>query len=233
MFKRADSTSGALNTYIEGYIREDTINHKVYYLNVRDFGQFQDTAEILLYDFDFDLGDTIQVQSLFDHSWKSYTVYDTFSCDVPFNSYFDYNCDNQFVIELKPLPIGANYSIFWISSIGDISGLEDLGHHLVCAFKDGQHIVEGMPYSPPPYGSGCNYEYVNTFDISISPKLEVFPNPFYHQLELKAQEWFTGELYITNVLGQIMWSSSWKGDFHKTIDLSFIASGSYFLFVKN
>lgn len=236
MSSQVDSTVG-VTAYLDGYIREDTINKKVYYLNVRDFGFVQDTAEILLYDFDVDLGDTIQIQEIYQHHWKSYVVYDTFSCDSSFSPYFKYDCENQFIIQLKPTYTTANYNLYWISSVGSISGLEDntveIGYNLVCAFKNGQHIVEGEPYSQPPYGIGCNYQYVGTSEVFKSPQFEVFPNPVQHQLELKIQEWFTGELYISNVLGQVVWSSSWDGDFHQTIDLSFLMNGSYFLFVKN
>lgn len=186
------------------YMREDTLNHKVYMYN-----SYEET-EYLWYDFDAQIGDTITYP--YYGEFIVDTIYDIITNDGKIRKYFECN---------------YGWHGFYIEGLGGISGpfyepfaYFESGAWLMCAKEhDGQSI----------WGSDC-YDF--TTDITeqeSEAKLNVYPNPasnFIH-IELSATP---AEINIYNSHG-LKIITTIAANKTNTINLSQIDSGIYYLVV--
>ena len=172
----------------KGYIREDTISKKVYYLRCIPYGVLCsdlrcDTMEVLLYDFDLSPGDTVSISQ---NGQFNYTelIFDTVVVDSgnSFNrKYLLY--DFQDFNRLEP--------ICWVEGVGSLSGLQNntyrwVGHFqfetLLCNYNNDSLIFHFNPYTI--YDTLCILNVPVGIEESPTLQASIFPNPASEQIEI-------------------------------------------------
>ncbi len=201
-------------TFDNYFIREDS--QKVYLLD-------EYNSERVLYDFSLKVGDTIELQNIFEelNEWIVYDI-DSIEIDGVFRKQlhlgFDsYCCDDK-----------------WIEGIGSILGLTtpgniviDFSTELLCVNKDSQNI-----FSNPRFDT-CYIYYVydpiwikNIYYQTSKELFKLSPNPVINEIFINSNlEKYEYQLY--DVSGKLIYS----GQLHKdsVIDINNIAKGFYII----
>jgi hypothetical protein len=60
-------------------------------------------------------------------------------------------------------------------------------------------------------------------------RIDVFPNPFYHSLQLRFEEAFTGKLFLYDMHGRAVAQQEMSGEYNLELQLDHLPSGVYFL----
>jgi hypothetical protein len=200
------------------YMREDTIEKKVWYLYIPN------EEEGLLYDFSLEQGDTLY------HNWLYPTIIDSVYPIVT----NDGITRNKFEISVSD----AWGSGYYIEGIGGVAGIFyqpfyyfESGHWLMCVKDNHEEII----YSEDSYD--C-YNYITGIsDSFIGYDIVVSPNPFIASTTLlyKLKEPSTVQLSVFNQLGQLVYAYSEKqqqGDQQLIWDASKQPEGLYFFRLK-
>ena len=164
-----------------GFIREDS-SMKVYFMNL-------DFEEGLIYDFDVNKGDTIEINNT-NIYWNTNHTETTLIVDsVYYSNIIDYyqTPNNIFfldsiarkIIVVRNVNIGFDKEI-WIEEIGSIAGILESGNYtnnyyegnmLICNFQGNNHI-----YFNPYYSYDCYYTQLNINKYRDS-SIFIYPNP--------------------------------------------------------
>lgn len=177
--------------------------------------------EILLYDFDVNVGDTIRdvynTQFGFSNVTSDLVVVQTFTS----NSYGD---GDHRIIRLDL--IGGSGFGYWIDGVGDIRGPfypgyipdSDDGQAITCMIRD-HVIVKSSPY--------CE---VVSAQNAITIQINVFPNPSYDIVQIESDAAHIGlNAELRDVKGRLI--NRWDKLPHE-IDMRALPNGAYFLLVS-
>ena len=203
------------------FMREDTITKQVFMKNY-----YHTPDEYLLYDFSFDVGDSIVynyqgINKFFVVSTDSITLQNNKKRKV-WHLEWDHN----------PPLCWENKEDTWIEGIGSINGLFYPGcnfgttYKLLCYFEN-----EQIAYSQLPGDTVCFASNVN-IDESIITKIRVFPNPTEGVVFIECHDnCFYDEIFIHNIYQQLVFYSS---SMTSSINLTDLPKGVYLLhFVKD
>ena len=204
------------DSYDWGYIREDTLKKKIYFLEDTTF------SEKVLYDFSLNIGDTFIYKDSLNYRTIHFLV-----------SQIDSTKPRQ--ISLKNLDSTNSVylidSIVWIEGVGcNMSFLYpdqifdyDNFSYLACAYRDTLKTYLN-PYGYPCYSTPVGIEN----NAKSSPSITISPNPYSGNYTLNISENFTGEVLIYDMLGNVKYHENIQGK--NKFDISLIApSGIYFL----
>lgn len=221
--KNINNFSGYSGTYICGYVREDTITGKYWFLKIED----DEYHEALFMDFSLNQGDSFGFISDFRFMWVDSSIVDTIFYD-----------DGRKIIELDYIYYAClnEYKIIFIEGIGASNGFymgeyneQPHSYSLLCKFENGTKIystssnIYGNCILDP--GGGISQ---NELNINIL----VYPNPSSSLVSIEIDDWqkemLKYEFY--NLLGQKIkagYIKSFKTDF------KFQTDGFYYLVISD
>ncbi|MBZ0099408.1 MAG: T9SS type A sorting domain-containing protein, partial [Taibaiella sp.] len=172
-----------------------------------------DTAEKILYDFNYVIGDTIKT------------------------AIHGYNCT---ITGSDSLLVGSVYHKRWITNCGAIT--EGIGHRWgLYILGNGQNICSLACFNRAGYGSyspdSANCFYIHKYgtptgvgDVGASEtEIAVSPNPFTNEIVIKAQ--MSIEVRLYNAIGQLVLTNS--GTDSKRLDTSTLPAGIYYVELVN
>ncbi len=200
----------------EGYVREDTIGKKVYFMN-------NDLEEGLIYDFDVNIGDTINIHNRNEDWWDNECpFYDELQLIVDTIYYMEILESTRKAVVVREINdtiketwiegIGSNAGVLKsgsflfpeLSCSGDISYMF-LANYLMCYYEN-----EEVVYKNPDnlYFPSCNYSTNNIFDDFNKREqlFNVFPNPVTGKsFTIDFNACFIGHIYIYDVYGRMVY----------------------------
>ncbi len=212
----------SLDEYI-GAIRSDNIQKKVFIVP-RD-----SSSEFLLYDFNMNVGDTVQ-------GWLNYHSFSSPGIHVVVDSIDSLLISNQYrkrfnllVIDGGFMPVEIIEGIGSTSEpfIGPLYEFEWNGY-ISCFMQDGQVLF-------PDTNSSCIFTEL-TEKLTTNSSLNVFPNPFSTELAISIhrQSKKPVNIEIINICGQKLFLEQFNSSIFpssRKVDLSFLSSGIYMLVV--
>lgn len=187
------------------FMREDTINRKVYMYDVND------GFERLWYDFDAQQGDTIEYPGY--GNFIVDTVYDIITNDGVTRKYF--GCSD-------------GWDGFYIEGLGGVAGpcyepfhFFEWGTWLMCVKDHQDQII---------LGNNC-YDFITNIPSinKINSDIEIFPNPVYNQLNINNIP-FQCDLRLFDSMGRMIIKLT-NADQGTSLDLSTLKSGLYILMI--
>ncbi len=197
---------GYSGSEINAIIREDTVEQKVWCIfqsEYNNYFQCEEGEEILLYDFDVELGDTIQHYSNSESS-ESSVVQDIY-----------FNAQGEEVIYLETLGGIVVFGEY-------VQGRGSLYHGIFGYFNN---LSSGWNDYLKFYRENCTPLNVSTQNV-ILPKWTISPNPVNFELYINSAENIDPVLLeLRNSVGQIVR----KIPFSKSINMSELPVGFYFL----
>lgn len=193
-------------------LREDTTTKRVYW-------KAGSQDEFLLYDFSLEVGDTIPFQISFD-----------FVCDVFVHSIDTVTLENgeqRRRLNLGDQSYGLYSGDYWIEGIGSNHGpffyrycATDQNFILLC-----HSDAEGILFSNS--SEGC---FIATSVSNIlPPDIEVFPNPFTDEIQIKFEETSLSSIQILDIMGRQVLEEK---DVYNVINTSMLESGTYILLLQ-
>jgi hypothetical protein len=206
-----------------GFIREDTIEQKVYYLP----NGYSPQVEELLYDFSINDGDSITL----NHNGQDSDYY----VDSVRNFTTIIDTRKAYYLRGPANEWGYSKTPIWVEGIGALSNL-----------------LSSSDWYGGPLGLGCFYsndikifqselskEYgvceLNTSVINDSQKdeIRIYPNPFRNYINIKGETSIKiSRIELLNVNGQILISKETEnnsGSLHEILEISEIECGIYYL----
>lgn len=221
---------------IFGYIREDALTKRVYFLS-NDF--FNPDTERLLYDFSINTGDTVEVFSyLFCQN-----VANTFVVTST-DSIMLLNNEKRKVWNLTSLdPLNFPNHIYptdkWVEGIGSINGLVFSGCYddpttnsfiseLLCFYTNDYHLYIHQQYDT------CFYEYSSNINEVFREDLLIYPNPAQEVLNIVLNDFYhkNNTIEILDAYGKIIYENMCS-DNQCVIDISHIVAGVYFVRIRS
>jgi len=238
-----------------GFIREDTVEKKVFFRRKSPFFYEPEGVDRLLYDFSIIEGDTIEVFGYYFCEWfsNSYVVLSTDSINLLNNEKrkiwnlqrvdYKYNKNIKLAAGYEGKKTGIlipPYSDFdtWIEGIGSLNGLINpgcfqlytisFGLSLLCFFENEEHLYMH------PGGDTCFIDWTsNVLDFTIE-EIMIYPNPVEEAINISLPDIFETEstIQIISICGKIIYESTFYGKNFK-IEVSPYNSGIYLLKIKN
>lgn len=218
--------------YIGG-IRQDTaakrvyakLNNWMYPIYPPSIILFQDTGDVLLYDFKLEIGDSIKIPSIFSYYQYMYVI-NIDSIEVQ-GSYRKYLVLNSL--------IHPWVNSYWIEGIGSLNGLfwprfdQEFGIcNLECMTQDGfqLYVMDGVTYCPY-YPNSIKKNY------SVS-KVTVFPNPMrnYLNINLSDFEIRNAKYVIFDYIGKVIISQRKFLNTNPQLDLTSLLDGIYIIQIE-
>lgn len=208
-----------LNQEFVGYIREDINDRKVYGNLIKGphglcaSRYFQvGEEEVLLYDFNIEIGDTLQICD--DHLGGKEVLKSSQELSV-YNENFKVWSFNDTINHIVDQHL--------IEGIGSYAGL----------FNDyGVFITAGVGIGLEDYCVGSKWDCGLTTSTSELLELEdysLFPNPTSGLVQLDFGKQLSGHLHVSDLSGRLYYSSQFQNLDEYTLDLDFLASGVYMI----
>lgn len=214
-----------------GGIRQDTaakrvytkLNNWMYPIYPPSIILFQDTGDVLLYDFSLEIGDSIKIPSVFSYYQYMYVI--NVDSIVVQGSYRKYLVLNSL---LHPW-----VNSYWIEGIGSLNGLfwprfdQEFGIcNLECMSQDSVqlYIMDG--------GVGnCPYIPNKLLNKKITVELRIFPNPVHDNLTLNIPRLETNEVVYTifDFTGNLIVQKCKISTEQSHIDVAFLNEGIYII----
>lgn len=222
-----------LPTGLVGFVREDTLEKKVYFKPSFQFSQ--DTVERLLYDFSAEIGDSIEIFGLFSKP-EGYieNIYIIESLD----SITLLNNEKRKVWNLIQHPeSGLGWTDQWIEGIGSKQGLifpcyyevstNGETYDLLCFYDDATNL-----YIHPLYDT-CHVEWTSNILELTKPKAIIYPNPADDKLILSMSDIYEsrGSIQIIDIYGKIVFKDEFSEKNHEIL-LSNLSSGLYIIRIE-
>ncbi len=249
----SDWTSSPTDWYVDGYIREDTLKKKIYYMNT----SFE---EGMIYDFDVNIGDTINIHNRNEDYWDSgCSSFDELKLIVD-NIYFkEILDDKRRVVVVRE--IDGTLQEKWIEGIGShagilksgfytihhtihpfhpIRGWPPYGNYLMCYFENDSLVYKSTQnpfYQDPHYPQPLCY-YISTFVEDLEQReniITAFPNPVYgNSFTIEFNSLFEGKIFIYNICGKLIYKRQIAPPVLQTsVILSGVPDGTYFIKTQN
>jgi hypothetical protein len=216
-----------------GGIRQDTatkrvyakLNNWMYPIYPPSIILFQDTGDVLLYDFSLAIGDSIKIPSVFSYYQYMYVI-NIDSIEVQ-GSYRRYLVLNSL---LHPW-----VNSYWIEGIGSLNGLfwprfdQEFGIcNLECMTQDSVqlYVWDGVTY--------CPY-YANSIrKNNLRSKVKVYPNPIlnYLNVDLSDYEIRNAKYIIFDFIGKVIISKRKFLNTNPQLDLTSLLDGIYIIQIE-
>ncbi len=223
-YKKVFYSSDSLNTswqLIPQFIREEPNTKKVF---LKEFNQ----EEVLMYDFNLEVGDTFNIEDL----WGNY------DCQIvvfQIDSVSLLNGEKRKRLHLHDMYHPDSYIDRWIEGIGSMYGVNtdpfraycstDYPYYLLCHYNNEELLLQAHPTS-------CFITPIQ--EISKSDPIKVFPNPSQGKLRIEIGEnnHLIKELKIFSSLGDLIIQDNSDFAGNKEIDISHLPKGIYFLIIS-
>jgi len=211
------------NDTLKCFLREDTTK-KVYVKYPLSSGY--DTTEIILYNFNLAIGDTVTLR-LFNYTTDSIYKLIVSSIDDSYSTTIDSRKAYSFTYLQSAWP--CTYSIYtWIEGIGSNLGgtfynespqnsCDDGGYNLQCFWQKGIYVLGG---------SFCDY-WSNINENTLNNNISIYPNPTKDNLTIETNTNTAQKLEILNLIGQTVYTNSINKK--AVINTSAFAKGVYIL----
>jgi len=223
LYSLSDTIDIKLNSEYIGGIRSDTAK-RVYYFPTSS------EKELLLYDFDVEVGDTIYSEQLF--TVDGYVVVSQIDS-------IDVNGQMRALIHFEPYPTYPTSSTPWIEGIGGMRGLlfisgdvptNGIWGELACFKQNGITIYQSPLFDncfPLPLGIANN-------DTKIEKSVDIYPNPAdrYITIKLNFQYPIIYALTIYDMHGIIVFQSCDDGEDELLVNTSCLIEGLYSIVIK-
>jgi hypothetical protein len=210
-----------------GALREE--NKRIYYYSIDSLNcshmPIPLDTEIVLFDFNLQLGDTITSEK-FRVGYPGYIVVnaiDSMFIDQKYRKVFSFGYDNQTITDAK-----------WIEGIGCIRGLfADVGvvgwwtNRLICCIID-NNVIYHHGYE----NEGCYYLYSDNLQLlNNSLKFKIIPNPVDLSARIEFEKPEYQKLVISDQSGKRLMEYNVEGKQSLIIDRKWLPKGLYFLSV--
>jgi hypothetical protein len=212
VYQSYDSTKLLWN-YAQILVREDS--GKVYKRDYRD-------SDILIYNFNLHLKDTITLEALFEQQYK--WVVDSI------DSVIIQNIKYKRMLLQSPYCSGCLIDT-WIEGIGSLLGVMNSGN-MTIDFSTELLCVEdkdGYMYKNPNYQS-CYYSYVGIKTTKIQDEIKIYPIPVKNSFTIATELNFY-DVTIYNAIGGLVHRKTYSGN--SVVDFSAFDSGLYLIKVKS
>ena len=187
---------GLIDTYSPTYVREDTLNGKIYTYYPRC------NEEYLICDLSLNVGDTFKLQRCRQNSME-------FDGCIVVDSVV--NLEEKKVIYFEDFTFdGVPYKICFIEGVGATFGPTSYRYEytgnlemniLLCVHKDEELIYIRNPES----SYGCDYQYGSNIEEHSINKLNLYPNPTHSTFQIKGIDNFQNAIVsIYNTYGQLV-----------------------------
>lgn len=206
------------NSQVEGYLREDTIAQRIYFMT-KDFAQ-----EVLTVDYTLNPGDTFVYTYSFNSNGSNGTITDTVS-------HLD-------TILIDQVPHKRIHFFHIGNTVGpDLVFTEGLGDrftgvaHIHPALTNQSSLLEVYSDSTITCGLLSSIDQLENSPYQIN----LYPNPVQHLLHIDISTKIITDAYtlnVTNVAGQIVESKSIRAN-TDAIDVSNLTRGVYFVHILN
>ena len=235
--------SKSYRIYNNGFMREDSVNRKVYFLP-KDLS----STEFLLYDFSLNVNDSFYFNfntpktEKYSAWYRVDTVYsDTIS---PFGMYFHYLSEKRKIFRFKSnYPQYRNIPLYWIEGLG--SNMTPL-YTYDCFNRDTGFIgangcrttllcvVEGLDLKFQSYPECLKNLHISLNELSVNNILQIYPNPTSQYLFLNYSDNAIKFIRynLSDINGKIIYHSDavYSND---PIEVSSLKSGFYLLHIKD
>lgn len=213
--------------YTQNYVREDSINERVYLrYSIDSIQTYIDTSEILLYDFSMNVGDSINYKRQTDSIWCYVDSIVLVSTNAGYrNKYYLHYYD--------PLEY-YTMNIEWIEGVGsliefnypyvtDYFSLNSLN----CFFRNGIKIYQS-DFSASL--GDCNIETsINSYTNQI--EIQLYPNPAQENITIKATQ-NINQIEVIDYSGRIIRTITDINEPETIINISGLKQGFYFVKCK-
>lgn len=173
------------------------------------------TKEFMLYDFDIEIGDTVEINNPWMEGEMELIVFKVDSVELNGSYYKKFDLGYMVTQEKHYI------SDYWIKGIGSTQGiyqsgfrLVDAGYQLLCF-----HRNDTLVYLDSPDGT-CGFLSTGIRANSSVPDIKISPNPVFDQLSVISNHSLIIEIYDS--AGKKVISSD-----RKQIDVSFLLNGIY------
>jgi hypothetical protein len=229
-----------------GYVLEDTIAKKVYYRYVN--GIKIDTADRLLYDYNWVVGDTVNVHD--DFLFGQNTTFKIFKIDSTKIAGFWYKVWH-FEGGLESHSISTQYHYNVIEGIGCTNGFsyplapnfeDETSMMLLCFNHNGTHPILSNPVTAWGLWERSTISFENNISCTLSEvqilktkeTISIVPNPITVSSRLVLPTTITsGTLVIYNNVGQVIVNSTFQNKQELLIGDKITVPGIYFYRVSN
>ncbi|MBA2423467.1 MAG: T9SS type A sorting domain-containing protein [Chitinophagales bacterium] len=215
--------------FLYGYLREDSIK-RVY------FTIFPGGSEYLLYDFNWEVGDTVVFYDNVHYHLDSSNYISSIDSILIDNNYRKRFSVSRFEVYDSLLDFEHTHIIEGIGSTRGLLGnywsafpdTFGYGIHLICFSQKGKIFY-------PEVDSGACEILISVNSLPVSPNaLNISPNPASDYLQIHIPAYLTDELKVINMLGEVLISKNYSGNRNENIkiDVSEIPEGSYILLLS-
>lgn len=225
-------------------LRDDTVERKVYFKNIYpNYYTHLDTAEILMYDFSLQIGDTFNLKLYCGSVWQNFPIIlvDTFTSNIIGTprkcykySYDSYIVNNFFwgVYGLTEFPSGY---LYFMEGVGAFpSGGFNYLIHSICPWTETLCLYEkgSLIYYKPVYHT-CNYYHSSINENEVDKNnIKAYPNPANNQLIIETRTAIK-KLSIYNLLGTIVYQETNLNTSKTQINVETLKKGVYILQVED
>jgi hypothetical protein len=218
---RSGPTMTDTNKYV-GAIREDLSKH-VYFLP----DTITTTSEILLYDFNLNVGDTLP----YSYNNSSYFLGLNYVSGID-----SVLVGTQYHKRFKISASGYTNYVSIIEGVGSAFGLLEMfidpfewSDFLICYSYNGQSVWTDSIGHPPTYTPDCSLPALAGInEQSQKNQISIFPNPTTGIITIKTHISEKTSIIITDILGKTTYQAAFSSA-EKVIDLSQFPRGVYFL----
>ena len=212
--------------YLRGFMRQDTLQKKVYWLNV------DSTQEHLIYDFSLNVGDTVLVStgiySIFGFAAIKVIAIDTLFLNGQNRKRFTLkNVQQQFFNQMD----------YWIEGIGSSSGIimgsisavylnSEFSYPRLMCYNENDSLI----YLNSGFISCYLPPIDNVIEVSETMDISIYPNPATDEINIVTGGVFdTGKpitVTISNYTGQVVFNNTYNTTY-ATINLNNFTNGLY------
>ncbi len=198
--------------YEDFIVYEDTVLNRVMTVPLVFYDSIS-AKSVLLYDFNLEVGDTIQspLFNIYNSCPQVITQIDTLVYEGISRKRFLFGCDNDFIVE------GIGTSSGWITNLRH--GVES-GQNLKCVMTDGVLLYSN---------GGCQFNAVNEINKDV---VRISPNPFQDKIQVQFLENIDGFITILNLQGKLCYQEPINSLASK-LNLSSLMTGVYILNLSN
>lgn len=199
-----------------GYLREDTVQGKAWYLNNQSFTEF------LIMDMELDIGDSMYIGGNWNPSQGYYKVDSIYYLNNRKHIQFDFNL---FFANNEKFKLIEGISSNMGFRFQDLDYVNNFNPGLVCAFKNQIQV-----YGPDP----CIY-HTNNEEVNRLIQVDLYPNPVENYITIDIPDWKNERIHyqIIDALGSVIDSNHFNNSTNNTIDLHQLNNGVYVLFLQN
>lgn len=210
--------------YISYYLREDTVEGKVWIYDN------DDSTEYLIMDLSLNVGDTFRMSTVYNYQ-DSLAVVNSITFE-----------NGRKIVELGyELIIYPNVNqLKFIEGVGPTAGLlyqlssidDNIVNNnlLLCTYKDGSQDY----YLDEPYNNNCYYVGgAGLFGNSNKVLSKIYPNPANNEINVEFEENYTGNIKVFNILGQLMNRFEMENANKIVLGINDLTTGMYFISLSN